>query len=140
MVVLQNVSWTFLLLPYLLVLLALFSIGIGLLLAMLNVRYRDVAYLVTIVLNLLFYATPIIYPISLVPETARVPWLGEVAVREIYELSPLTQFVQGFRDVVYLLQPPSLGRLLFLTVVSVVVFLLGFAYFQRGSRDVAELL
>ena len=91
-------------------------------------------------LNLLFYATPIIYPISLVPETARAPWFGEVQVRAIYELSPLTQFVQAFRDVVYLLQPPSFGRLLALTVVSVVVFLLGFAYFQRGSRDVAELL
>ena len=140
MVVLQNVSWTFLLLPYLLLLLALFAIGLGLLLAMLNVRYRDVAYLVTIVLNLLFYATPIIYPISLVPETAQAPWVGTVPVREIYELSPLTQFVQAFRDVVYLLQPPSLGRLLGLTVVSVAVFLLGFAYFQRGSRDVAELL
>jgi ABC-2 type transport system permease protein len=140
MVVLQNVSWTFLLLPYLLVLLALFAIGIGLLLAMLNVRYRDVAYLVTIVLNLLFYATPIIYPISLVPETARAPWFGEVQVRAIYELSPLTQFVEAFRDVVYLLQPPSVTRLASLTVVSVVVFLLGFAYFQRGSRDVAELL
>lgn len=139
MIVLQNVSWTFLLLPYLLVLLAGFSIGIGLLLAMLNVRYRDVAYLVTIVLNLLFYATPIIYPISLVPQTWQSRF-GEVPVRAIYELSPLTQFVQAFRDVVYLLQPPSFGRLLGLTVVSVAVFLLGFAYFQRGSRDVAELL
>ncbi len=89
-------------------LLALFAIGIGLLLAMLNVRYRDVAYLVTIVLNLLFYATPIIYPITLVPETAQAPLLGEVPVRTIYELNPLTQFVEAFRDVVYLLQPPSL--------------------------------
>jgi ABC-type polysaccharide/polyol phosphate export permease len=140
MVVLQNVSWTFVLLPYLLLLLAAFSIGIGLLLSMLNVRYRDIAYLTTIVLNLLFYATPIIYPITLVPETARAPVLGEVPVRDLYELSPLTQFVEAFRDVVYLLQPPSLSRLLFLTVVSGVVFLLGFAYFQRGSRDVAELL
>ena len=53
---------------------------------------------------------------------------------------PLTQFVEAFRDVVYLLQAPSLSRLLYLTVISAVVFLLGFAYFQRGSRDVAELL
>ena len=140
MVVLQNVSWTFVLLPYLLVLLALFAIGLGLLLAMLNVRYRDVAYLVTIVLNLLFYATPIIYPITLVPERAQAPLVGEIPVRDLYELSPLTQFVEAFRDVVYLLQPPSLTRLLYLTVVSAVVFLVGFAYFQRGSRDVAELL
>jgi ABC-2 type transport system permease protein len=139
MVVLQNVAWTFLLLPYLLALLALFAIGIGLLLAMLNVRYRDVAYLVTIVLNLLFYATPIIYPISLVPEEYESRF-GTIPVRQLYELNPLTQFVEAFRDVVYLLQPPSLGRLAGLTLVSAVVFLLGFAYFQRGSRDVAELL
>jgi ABC-2 type transport system permease protein len=134
MVVLQNVSWTFLLLPYLLLLLAAFAMGIGLLLAMLNVRYRDVAYLVTIVLNLLFYATPIIYPITLV-EAYEVGW-----VRELYLLSPVTQFVEAFRDVLYDLEVPSAGRLLGLTVVSVAVFLVGFAYFQRGSRDVAELL
>ena len=122
------------LLPYLLVLLAAFAMGIGLLLAMLNVRYRDVAYLVTIVLNLLFYATPIIYPITLV-ESYDVAW-----VRELYLLNPVTQFVEAFRDILYDLEVPSAGRLLGLTAVSAVVFLLGFAYFQRGARDVAELL
>ncbi len=136
MVVVQNVSWTFLLLPVLVVLLAAFAIGIGLLLAMLNVRYRDVAYLVTILLNLLFYATPIIYPISLVPED----WHGWLPVRDLYLLNPMTQFVEAFRDVVYDLEVPSLGRLAALTVVSATVFLAGFTYFQRGSRDVAELL
>jgi ABC-2 type transport system permease protein len=135
MVVLQNVSWTFLLLPYLLVLLAAFAMGLGLLLAMLNVRYRDVAYLVSIVLNLLFYATPIIYPITLVEDYG-----GPRLVRDLYLLNPVTQFVEAFRDVLYDLEVPSAGRLLGLTVVSAVVFLLGFAYFQRGSRDVAELL
>jgi ABC-2 type transport system permease protein len=135
MVVLQNVSWTFLLLPYLLLLLAAFAMGIGLLLAMLNVRYRDVAYLVTIVLNLLFYATPIIYPIALVESYGGSRWL-----REAYLLNPVTQFVEAFRDVLYDLEVPTAGRLLGLTVVSVAVFLLGFTYFQRGSGDVAELL
>ncbi len=136
MLAVQNVSWTFLLLPFLLLLLAGFSIGIGLLLAMLNVRYRDVAYLVTILLNLLFYATPIIYPISLVPQT----YDGWLPVRDLYLLNPVTQFVEAFRDVLYDLQVPSFGRLAGLTAVSAVVFLLGFTYFQRGSRDVAELL
>ena len=58
----------------------------------------------------------------------------------LYLLSPITQFVEAFRDVLYDLEVPSAGRLLGLTVVSLAVFLLGFAYFQRGSRDVAELL
>lgn len=135
MVALQNISWTFLLLPFLMALLALFSVGIGLVLSMLNVRYRDVAYLVSIGLNLLFYATPIIYPISKVPDER-----NGIPVRDLYELNPLVQFVEAFRDVVYDLRVPSAGRLLALTVVSVVVFLAGFAFFDRGSRDVAEEL
>jgi ABC-2 type transport system permease protein len=135
MVALQNISWTFLLLPFLMALLALFSVGIGLVLSMLNVRYRDVAYLVSIGLNLLFYATPIISPISKVPDER-----NGIPVRDLYELNPLVQFVEAFRDVVYDLRVPSAGRLLALTVVSVVVFLAGFAFFDRGSRDVAEEL
>ena len=136
MVVVGNISWTLLLLPFLLALLAAFSVGLGLMLAMLNVRYRDVAYLVTILLNLLFYATPIIYPIALVPED----WHGWLPVRDLYELNPLTQFVEAFRDIVYDLETPSLARLGGLTLVSTVVLLAGFTYFQREARDVAELL
>jgi ABC-type polysaccharide/polyol phosphate export permease len=135
MAVLGNISFTILLLPVLLGLLGLFSVGIGLLLSMLNVRYRDVAYLVTIGLNLLFYATPIIYPIALVPDEK-----DGIPVRDIYDLNPLTQFVEAFRDVVYDLEVPSLERFAGLTVISVVVFLAGFAFFSRGSRDVAEEL
>jgi ABC-type polysaccharide/polyol phosphate export permease len=61
-------------------------------------------------------------------------------LRHIVELNPLTQFVEAFRDCVYDLQVPSAARLLGLTVVSVVVFLVGFTFFERGARDVAELL
>ena len=98
--VLGNLSWTVLYLPLVLVLVVAFSVGTGFLLAALNARYRDVSYLVQVALNLLFYATPIIYPITLVPETAQAPLLGEVPVRQLYELSPLTLFVEAFRDVV----------------------------------------
>jgi ABC-type polysaccharide/polyol phosphate export permease len=135
MIAFQNISFTILLLPFLLVLLALFSIGIGFVLAMLNVKYRDVAYLTGIALNLLFYATPIIYPLSKVPDHR-----NGLPVKELFSLNPLVQFVEAFRDVAYDLRPPSLQRLVSLTAVSVIVFFLGFAFFQRGSRDVAELL
>ena len=60
-----------LLFPLLIVLLTLFSLGVGLALSVYNVFYRDVGYLVTIGMNLLFYATPIIYPITQVPEEVK---------------------------------------------------------------------
>ena len=68
---LLNIGWTVLLLPLLVVLLGAFSLGVGLLLATLNARCRDINYMVQVGLNLLFYATPIIYPITLVGAVLR---------------------------------------------------------------------
>ncbi|MCU1603458.1 MAG: type transporter [Frankiales bacterium] len=135
MLLARNVSFTFLLLPVLLAMLALFALGLGLVLARLNVKYRDVSYIVSIGMNLLFYGTPIIYKLDIVPEHH-----DGVPLRRILQFNPLTQFVEAFRDCVYRLQVPSAARLLALLVISVVVFLLGFTYFERGARDVAEEL
>ena len=85
LICLVNVSWTFLLWPVLLVLLTIFALGIGLVLSVWNVRYRDVGYLATIALQFLFYVTPIVYPLSLIPEEA----MG-LPVRDIIRLNPLS--------------------------------------------------
>jgi ABC-2 type transport system permease protein len=131
----RNVSWTVVYVPLLLALLVAFSVGIGLVLALLNARFRDMAYIVVVALNLLFYSAPIIYPIELVRQQYDAhPWA------RLYEWNPITQFVEGFRDALYFLQPPSAGRLLYLAVVSLAVLAGGWAYFQRGSADVSEEL
>lgn len=135
MVILGNVSFTLLLLPYLMLLLLLFSLGIGLVLSVWNVYYRDVSYLVGLALQVTFYATPIIYPPSIVPEHAH-----GVPLRQLLELNPLAQFVTAFRDVIYTLQSPSLVRLLGLTVLSVGTVVLGWIVFHRRARDVSEEL
>jgi ABC-type polysaccharide/polyol phosphate export permease len=130
-----NVGWSFLLVPVLLVLLAGFSIGIGLLLAMLNSRLRDVNYIVLVLLNLLFYSAPIIYPIKFVTDLYdKHPWL------RIYEFNPITAFVESFRAVLYDLQFPGWGRLGYLVLVTVVSLMVGWRYFERGARDVSEQL
>jgi ABC-type polysaccharide/polyol phosphate export permease len=135
MAVLGNVSSTLLLLPLLCVLLVLFALGIGLVLAVWNVYYRDVSYLVGLALQILFYATPIIYPPTLVPEEA----FG-LPLRALLRLNPLAQFVAAFRDVVYGLQYPSLLHLLSLTVLSVATMAFGWWIFHRSARDVSEEL
>jgi ABC-2 type transport system permease protein len=130
-----NISWTIVLLPVLLVLLAAFSLGVGLVLAILNARFRDVNYLVSVSLNLLFYASPIIYPITFVTDRyGKYPWL------RLYEYNPVTAFVEAFRDVLYDLRLPSAGRLGYLGVVSAAVLVLGWTYFRRASLDVSEEL
>jgi ABC-2 type transport system permease protein len=130
---LRNMSWTVLLVPVLLALLTAFSLGVGLVFAILNARFRDVSHLVNVALALLFYASPIIYPISYVTQH-----YDDHPRLRIYEWNPITVFVESFRDVLYDLQVPSFSRLAYLVVVSAAVLAGGWTYFLAASRDVSE--
>jgi ABC-2 type transport system permease protein len=134
MIVVGNVSWTFLMVPVLLALLMLFSIGLGLLFSLFNVYYRDVQYLVVVGLNVLFYATPIVYTMQLVDANAPAP------VRVLVTLNPLTQFVGAMRDTVYDLSMPNAARLAGLVLVSFGSAIIGWAIFRRFAVRVSEEL
>ena len=135
MLVLSNVSWTFLLFPVLVVLLICFCLGLGLMLSVANVYYRDVTHLTGVAMNFLFYATPIIYPLRIVPEHA---W--GLPARDLVSLNPLTQFTEGARDLLYLHQVPSLTRWVGLITTSVLILLLGRWVFNRASANLSEEL
>ena len=135
MIVLGNVSWTFLIFFYLLAMMVLFCVGIGLMASISNAYFRDVSYIIAISLNLLFYATPIIYPLSVVPKE-----LHGIPIRAIISANPLTQFVQASRDCFYLLKVPSAGSLLWITTSSVIMFIVGWVVFQRHASEVTEEL
>lgn len=130
-----NIGWTIIFVPLLLALLAAFAFGIGLVLALLNARFRDMAYIVQVVLNLLFYSAPIVYPIELVQRR-----YDTVSWARIYEWNPLTRFVEAFRDAMYTLRAPDAGWLLYLTGVSLGALVVGWWYFQRGAVEVSEEL
>ena len=130
-----NLGWQMILFPVLMVFAMLFSIGVGLFVSIYNVFYRDVSYLMTIVLQALFYATPIIYTINLVPER-----LFGLPMRRLVELNPLTQMVNFSRDIFYLQQLPSLTSVLGLAVSSTLMFLAGWWVFSRKATMVTEEL
>jgi len=135
LIALGNASWTFLWVPLIFVQLALFSIGGGLMVSLWNIRYRDISYLIGIALQMLFYCTPIVYSLDIVPER-----IGGVPAREILQLNPLTQFVGNMRDSLYLLQNPSLMSMLVMTVLSVAVAVSGWIVFARSAPSVIEEL
>ncbi|HEV7887482.1 MAG TPA: ABC transporter permease, partial [Acidimicrobiales bacterium] len=110
-------------------------LGLGLFLSVFNVRYRDISYLVSIGMQLLFYATPLIYPLTSVPEQVK-----GIPVRRIIELNPLTRFVEWSRDAFYNLRWPSLTSVAGTTAAAVLVFLLGWMVFSAKTRDIAEEL
>ncbi|SPT75721.1 ABC-2 type transporter [Arcanobacterium haemolyticum] len=95
-IVVANIGWTWLLAPFVLALFVVFSQALAVTLSILNVFARDLAHLVNVALQLLFYMTPIIYSPDFLPET----WNG-IPLRAIIEFSPLAEFVTLFRNTVY---------------------------------------
>ena len=135
LICLVNVSWTFLLWPVLLLFFSIFALGIGLVLSVWNVRYRDVGYLSTITLQFLFYVTPIVYPLTLIPERA----MG-LPARDIIRLNPLSQFTEASRELLYGLDWPGVLRLGLMALISLAVGAGGWLMFKVRTRDIAEEL
>lgn len=137
MAVLANISWTAILIVPILLLLGVFTLGLALLVAVANLRYRDVGYLVGVVLNFLLYLTPIIYPLTIVPPDYDV--LG-IKVIDVLEANPLTTFVGAARDALYFLDVPPLSSWIEMTVISVAVLFVGWTVFRRSAATVVDQL
>ena len=114
----------------LIVIQTVFVLGIGLILSVLNVYFRDVQHLIGIVLQLWFYATPIVYPITVVP----------ARVRTFYDLNPMVRFVEAYRDCLYDLHWPPLGDWAYLAGVAVLTLVVGAMVFAHFEPKLAEEL
>ena len=121
------------------VLQVVFVLGISLALSVLNVYFRDLQYIVAIVLQLGFYAAPIIYPISLVPSRALL-WGIDVPVRLIYSLNPAVHLVEAYRDVLYHARLPSLNDFIAVGGSAALALLVGVLVFRRFEPRLAEEL
>ncbi len=140
LLVVGNVWLVFLpLLLLVVVLQTLFVIGIGLLLAILNVYFRDVQHFVSIFLQLWFYATPIVYPISYLQKHDG-PLLGPIHVLTIYKLNPMTDFVEAYHSMLIGLTWPSWAELGYAAGCSVAMLAFGMYVFNRLEPRLAEEL
>lgn len=135
MAIVGNLSWTVIFVPVILVLACVLAIGLGLWLSVLNIRFRDVQYLVGIALQVGFYCTPIVYSPQIIPERYH-----GVPLRRIMGLNPIARFVQAFRDVVYQLRVPSLLNWLFMIVVPMIILAASWLWFRRAAANVIEEL
>ena len=105
------------------------AIGAGLWLAALNAEYRDVRYVLPFLTQLWLFASPIVYPSSLVPE----PW------RVLYALNPMVGVVDGFRWALLDTRPP--GATLVASVLAALALATGGAmYFRRMERAFADVV
>ena len=135
LIIIGNLGWQIVRFPFLMVFTMMFALGIGLFVSIYNVYFRDVSYLVTIALQALFYATPIIYTLELVPER-----LFGLPMQTIVRLNPMTQMVDFSRDLFYSQQLPSLTSVVGLTVASTLTLAVGWWVFNRKALTVTEEL
>jgi ABC-type polysaccharide/polyol phosphate export permease len=130
---LRNVGWTWILAIPILIGMALFAQGIGLVLSIVNARFGDVMYVVGVILGALYFMTPVLYPISMVEGQSE--WLALFV-----KLNPVSWYVQSMHDVMYSLVAPPLWVIASLLVGGALTFWAGLAIFNRTSEDIGELL
>lgn len=117
-------------LPAFLLAASLCGLAAGLWLATLAARYRDVVFAISFLLQALMYASPVIYPLSVVPERLRL----------LYSLNPMTGVIQGFRWALLGSSPPELGPF-FASLGMVLLLLVGGAFvFRRTERTIVDVI
>ncbi|NBC46653.1 MAG: ABC transporter permease [Gammaproteobacteria bacterium] len=124
------ISIHFLWIPLVFALQQVFAYALGMVLAILGVFLRDIRELVTVVLQLWFWLTPIVYVFSIIPETLR-PWM---------QLNPMFSVIDAYHSVVLLNAHPQPLGLLLLAAITLVLFLLGRWLFGRLERDIRDLI
>jgi len=123
-------SWHIVFLPLFLLLAALVGMGVGLWLSGITVRYRDVAFALPFAVQVWLYVTPVIYPVTLVPEKYR--WL--------ISLNPVTAVIDGFRWAVLGMafpRPLELGLSIAFAVLAVTC---GLFFFRRTERTIVDMI
>lgn len=119
-----NLLW----LPAIAIVQCMLSLGMLFILSAINVYVRDIEYLVQFIMNLVFYATPIIYNVSIFP--AKFRW--------VLYLNPLAHLIDAYRAIFYYKTMPNLASLGIVGIISFVVLVLGYLIFKRMEKGFAE--
>ena len=107
-----------------------FALGLGMVLGTLNVFFRDVGQFVGIVLQFWFWLTPIVYPVTILPERAR----------SVIELNPMAQLVAAYQQIILHDSWPQWGQFRFHAIGALAVLTVGFIVFRRLSGEVVDEL
>jgi homopolymeric O-antigen transport system permease protein len=124
------VTWWLLTLPLFLMLAFLTALAVGLWVSALNVRYRDVTYTIPFLIQAWMFASPVIYPVSMIPEK----------YRSLYSLNPMAGVIEGFRWALLGKANPDFSVMAVSVVVVIGVLAGGLVFFRRMERTFADIV
>jgi len=119
-----------LVLPLLVILMMFTASGVGMFLAALNANYRDIRYTITFLVQFWMFASPVVYPVSMIPEQYHL----------IYALNPMAGVIEGFRSALLGTGAFPTQMLMVSTLVSIIIFIAGALYFKRTERYFADVI
>jgi lipopolysaccharide transport system permease protein len=120
-----SITWHIVLVPFLVILMSLFSLGMGIIFSSLTTKYRDLTFLITFGIQLVMYATPVIYAMDGIPENMQF----------YIRLNPLAGIVESFRFALIGVGTMDWGLLLYSTVFTFVSLFLGILIFNKVEKD-----
>jgi lipopolysaccharide transport system permease protein len=123
-------GWALLFIPLMILVMFLLTTGVSMAAAALNVRYRDVKHAVPFVIQIWLFATPVIYPVTMIPSR----------IRPLLALNPCWGMIDGFRACLFPRASVDLGLVGASIGSTLVVFLAGAYYFQKAERSFADII
>lgn len=121
-------TWSILALPFFLLLSLITALSVSLWLSPLNVKYRDVGYIIPFLIQFWMYASPVVYPVSLVPEKWRM----------LYGLNPMAGVIEGFRWALLGTGSPEVGAMAVSASMVLIMGLGGLIYFNKMEKTFAD--
>jgi lipopolysaccharide transport system permease protein len=121
---------TLLWVPVLMLITLALAMGLGMILGILNVFMRDIGQLVPIILQFSFWLTPIVYPISIIPEAYR-GWLT---------INPLYHVVLGYQNILVYHKAPEWQGLLIVAMISIALLFVALVMFRKASEEMVDAL
>ncbi len=123
-------TWGILALPLFVCMAVMTSLSVSLWLSAINVKYRDVASVVPLLTQLWMFASPVLYPSSIVPER----------LQSLYALNPMTGVIEGFRWALLGKQPPNWFMVMISLCAVSALFMAGVVFFKRVERTFADII
>ncbi len=125
-----GISYYVLLLPVIMVLEFFLVLGMVFLFSSLNVFFRDIEYILSIIMMIWFYMTPIVYTVEMIPEKYKT----------LFYLNPMTNIVIFYRDILFYKRMPSFGFMGGVFLYSLAMIVIGFFVFQKLQKNFVEEL
>lgn len=126
----HNINYLILFLPIIIFFQLLFSIGLGWIFACINVFFRDIAHVISVIMMVWMFLTPIFYTESMVPDKYKF----------LIAINPMAYLVRAYRDILLNNRLPSIADLIPFISISIILFLGGYVFFDKTQHKFADVV